>query len=529
MRGRSIWRLTRLLAVLSLVGFPLLAWQEARRQAFDSVVEMTSAHARAVLHRADKTAFQAQEAIATLARAGQDPCSPAVLATMRHLDLTSTYVQAVGFVRGDTMVCSSMGQLPFSLGKPALRTSTGVTLYLNVPGAQSGGSPLMALERDHFAVLVHRELPLDISTAIPGISLAVLHLESSPGSAPELSRGHIDRKWLARLAGRRSVAFADDAHLVGIERSSQFLIAAVAAVPIAYLDERTRSLAGRLVPAGVVAGVAVAVALLSLMRRQQSMASALRYALRRNEFSLQYQPIFDLASGQCTGVEALLRWKRATGEQIGPDLFIPVAEQTGIISRLTERVLQLVEADVGDFLARHPAFHIALNLSPADLRSTAIVDLVDGFLQRSGANAGNLILEITERGFLDRDSAVRVIGAFHARGIEVAIDDFGTGYSSLSYLETLELDFLKIDRSFIETVGTTAPTSQVVSHIIAMARTLNLRMIAEGIETPAQASFLKDHGVQYGQGWLYGRPMAFADAALLAGPALAPDARSRTA
>jgi sensor c-di-GMP phosphodiesterase-like protein len=119
------------------------------------------------------------------------------------------------------------------------------------------------------------------------------------------------------------------------------------------------------------------------------------------------------------------------------------------------------------------------------------------------------VIEITERGFLDVDSARRVIAALRTRGHEVAVDDFGTGYSSLSYVESLDLDFLKIDRSFVEAIGTKGPTSQVVGHIIAMARSMGLRMIAEGVERPEQADFLKAQDVQYAQGWLFGKPMPF--------------------
>jgi sensor c-di-GMP phosphodiesterase-like protein len=321
---------------------------------------------------------------------------------------------------------------------------------------------------------------------------------------------------VAALGERGEASFIDGGQLVAVLRSRRFLMAAVAAVPTAYMEERAIAIAWRMVPAAAVVGLALGVAVLALARQQRSIAAALRHALRRKEFYLQYQPIVELASGHCVGVEALLRWRRPTGEQIGPDLFIPVAEQSGIITRLTQRVLELVEADAGAYLAAHPDFHVALNLSAADMQSTAIVDLVERFLQRSGASPSNLIVEITERGFLDMDKTLRVIGAFRARGIEVAIDDFGTGYSSLAYLEALELDFLKIDRSFIETIGTGAPTSQVVRHIIPMARTLGLRMIAEGVESVAQADFLREHGVQYAQGWLFGKPMAFADALRLA-------------
>jgi len=128
-----------------------------------------------------------------------------------------------------------------------------------------------------------------------------------------------------------------------------------------------------------------------------------------------------------------------------------------------------------------------------------------------GAHPSSFILEVTERGMLDPVVARETSGALRRHGFAIAIDDFGTGYSSLSYLESLELDFLKIDRSFIEAIGTGAPTSQVVGHIIAIARDLGLRMIAEGVESQAQAEFLLRQGVQYAQGWLFGQPMSFAE------------------
>jgi sensor c-di-GMP phosphodiesterase-like protein len=406
-----------------------------------------------------------------------------------------------------------MGQEPFDLGHDFFVTSTGVTFYLHLPSTDSTRPQLMALERDHFVALVHRDLPLGTLTSIPGVSLAVLHLESAPDSAPELAKGHVDRAWLSSLASSKEANFVNEHYLVAATRSTRFRIAAVAAVPIAYLHERTRTLAWRLVPASLLIGLALMLAVASLARQQRSITAALRHAMKRKEFYLQYQPIVELATGRCIGAEALLRWRRSTGEQIGPDLFIPIAEQSGFITKLTERVLELTQEDAGDFLSAHPEFHIALNLSAKDLHSTAIVDLIDKFLRRSGARPSNLIVEITERGFLDMASAVRVIGALRSRGIEVAIDDFGTGYSSLSYLASLDLDFLKIDRSFIEAIGTGAPTSQVVGHIIAMARMMGLRMIAEGIESESQAEFLREHKVQYAQGWLYGKPMSFKDIA----------------
>ena len=512
MRARASFVLTLVVAALAAGGPPWVALHEARRQAYDTEAGQALNYARDVLHRTDETAGQAMDAITQLRAAGLATCSEPARAAMREIDLTSSYIQAIGYVRDGTIECSSQGGPPVRLGPPAFRTSRDVTVYDTVPLA-AGRNPLLGLARGGIIVLVHRDLPLDIWTAVPGVALGVFHLE---GHRTVMGRGAVDPAWMDRLGRRKEATFVAGDRLVALVRSQRFMTTvAVAAVPANYLHERVAAATRRLMPAGLFGGLAAAAAILLLARQQMSIASSMRSALRRGEFFLLYQPLVDLRSGACVGAEAQLRWRRPTGEHVGPDLFIPIAEQTSLITRITARVLDLLERDAGDFLARHPDFHIGVNLSPADLGAGEIVGRIDALLRRSGARPANLIVEITERGFVHLDSARTVIAALRERGIEVAIDDFGTGYSSLAYLETLDLDFLKIDRSFIEAIGTGAPTSQVVGHIMAMAHALDLRMIAEGIESAAQADFLRAHGVHYGQGWLYGRPMPFADVAAM--------------
>jgi sensor c-di-GMP phosphodiesterase-like protein len=215
----------------------------------------------------------------------------------------------------------------------------------------------------------------------------------------------------------------------------------------------------------------------------------------------------NLQSGKWIGVEALLRWRRANGEQIPPDVFIPVAEKTQLMQKLTDCMLRLIERDAAKYFRARPDFYIAQNPSVEDICSPDIVDRLRTLIQRMGIEAHNLHVEATERVFMNEEASRRNIRLLRTLGIKVAIDDFGTGYSSLSYLQNLELDFLKIDKSFIDTIGTEAVTSEVVRHIIEMAKSLNLQMVAEGVEAPAQADFLRQHGVQYCQGWLFSKPL----------------------
>ncbi|WP_165390708.1 EAL domain-containing protein [Pseudoduganella lutea] len=515
MNRRAVSSATLLLLAAVAAGVaPWLAYREAHYQAHRAEADLALGYARDITRRTDETGRQAFRGIDQLEASGFPPCSVESQALMRRIDLSSTYIQAIGYVRGDTLACSSMGMQPVALGAKTFRTSRNVVVHTRVPLAGDISSPLIGIQRGDYAVLFHRDLPLDTWTTVPDVSLAALHLEMKDSGTPMTNRGYVDRRWLEQLGDKREVTFLTDRYLVAVVRSPSYLNAGVAAVPRAHLDRRTMDIAMRVVPAGVVAGIALALAILLLARRQMSLASAIRHALRKNEFFLVYQPIVELATGKWVGAEALLRWRRATGELIGPDLFIPVAERTGAITKLTERVLRLVQEDTGRFLADHPTFHVALNLSAADLLTTTIVDLLDQLLHRTGARPSNVLVELTERALLDIGPARKVICDLRARGIEVAIDDFGTGYSSLSYLESLELDYLKIDRSFIEAIGTRAPTSQVVSHIIPMARAMGLRMIAEGVETREQADFLIENGVQYAQGWLFAKPMAFAELCL---------------
>ena len=276
--------------------------------------------------------------------------------------------------------------------------------------------------------------------------------------------------------------------------------------PESYVVNHVRQFAYFFIPLGLLSAAILVWAVTRISRIHLSLPSVFRGAARRKEFFVEYQPIVELSTGEWVGAEALVRWQRS-GRIVRPDNFIPIAEESGVISHITACVTEIVAADLPALLIIDPHFLVAINLSAQDLQSMQTVELLKSMLKRSPIQPGNIKVEATERGFLQGAEARDVLASIRALGIEVAIDDFGTGYSSLSCLQTLGLDALKIDKSFVDTIGTDGATSQVVSHIIHMAHSLNLIIMAEGVETEAQAQFLREGRVQLAQGWLFGKPM----------------------
>ncbi|SHN74295.1 putative bifunctional diguanylate cyclase/phosphodiesterase [Cryptosporangium aurantiacum] len=235
-------------------------------------------------------------------------------------------------------------------------------------------------------------------------------------------------------------------------------------------------------------------------------ASQLTAALTAGEFTVVYQPIVDAAEGRVTGAEALVRWIRPGLGPVPPNDFIPDAERSGFI-RVLDRWVLRTACQAAASWPRHVATKVTVNVSGQELDQPDYYDQVVAALADSGLPADRLVLEVTES-TLDADSAAAldVLRRLRALGIRIAIDDFGTGYSSLSRLHRLPADILKIDRSFVAVLGPTDQEAPVIAAITALARTLGLRTVAEGVEEPHQAALLRRYGCDEIQGWLYGRP-----------------------
>ncbi|NPT42642.1 EAL domain-containing protein [Paraburkholderia sp. 1N] len=236
----------------------------------------------------------------------------------------------------------------------------------------------------------------------------------------------------------------------------------------------------------------------------------LRRALRDNEFLLHYQPQVDIVSGQIVGTEALVRWRDPEVGLVLPSLFIPVAEESGLIGPLSEWVLREAcrqnKAWQDEGL---PPARVSVNLSARVFQQRDIAKLVMQVLAETGLEPQYLELELTESTIMrNAEEAVSMLNELHALGIGLAIDDFGTGYSSLSYLKRFPVDRLKIDRSFVSDIGVSGDDETITSAIIALAHSLKLQVIAEGVETSAQLDFLKERACDEMQGFYFAKPLS---------------------
>jgi diguanylate cyclase len=245
----------------------------------------------------------------------------------------------------------------------------------------------------------------------------------------------------------------------------------------------------------------------------------LNAALERSEFLLHYQPQVNAITGRMVGVEALLRWQHPTRGMVSPGEFIPIAEETGAIIAIGAWVLRAACLEVKAVQASCLVpLRVSVNLSAQQFRQKDLVEMVSQILKETELDPHQLVLELTETSVMeDIEAAVNTLQAFKAMGIEISIDDFGTGYSSLSYLRRLPLDVLKVDRSFVSQVTESEHDAAIATAVIAMAKSLKLKVIAEGVETEAQLAFLRQQGCYLIQGFLYSRPLPIAEIQALLG------------
>ena len=492
------------LAVLAslgaLGGMGYLSWQSGVRQ---EQVRLQR-YADGAIERTRDAFTDIGETFDTLARSTSAPCSPRHIEELRLATLATHSAEDVAYFENGRLRCSSWGSLREHVPRAAIEftTGNGIGVSTRVQPRIRNAPTMLVLHRGNYSALVNPGRLVDV-LADDDVRIAV----GAPSGASVTASTPAAAGLLALTDGgdARGTRAGD---LYGMAEQDGWR--AIAIRPLAGVADHLRREQLKLLPLALVLVAALVALSVWLIRQRLSPLAELERGIRRRQFLVHYQPLIDLRTGACIGAEALVRWRRE-GTLVPPDEFIPLAEESGLIAPLTDQVLDGIVADLEAELAADRSLHIAINLCAEDIRSGRFLRVVGEVLPRTRILPEQIWLEATERGFIDIEAARLTLGEARKAGHSVAIDDFGTGYSSLRHLQDLPLDALKIDKSFVDTIGLDAATSLVTAHIVEMAQELELRIVAEGVETQAQLDYLKVRGVDYAQGWLFSRPLPAAD------------------
>ena len=476
----------------------LVAWNFALSTQASEVVLDTEA----ALAHVDKLYGDAAAALRQISAVDAEPCSPSQIRAMLQLTESSRVVVNIGYGAGDLVECNSWGPLPYKLKKAAAteQMPDGVGVAVNWrPSSFGTDRAMLVLRKGGYSVLVDQSGFYSDWGGSDGTRLESI----SVGSGKPLIASYVDAS-VPRPAGLDDVrhGLSGDGWTVTVSK------------PVITFTGYLHSQKTLLVLLAAVLALLFGLLALLWLRHRLSMAGEFREAVWRRELSAHYQPVIELATGRCVGAEVLARWRRADGSHVPPDVFIPMAERAGLIAKVREQIVAAMVRDLGSWLRDNRDAHISVNLSASELTSSEILQEFEDVSRISGIDSRQIWLEVTETGIIDMAGARPVLVELRRRGHRLAIDDFGTGYSGLSYLQQLQVDILKVDRCFVEVIGSDAATRDVIELVIALAHQRGLDLVAEGVETEAQAIYLRDKGVAYGQGWLFARPLP-ADAFLV--------------
>jgi sensor c-di-GMP phosphodiesterase-like protein len=477
-----------------------ILWQESVDAEERRVAEL----ARELGESAEQMIVESRALLDRFNRTGYERCSAEHISEMQKAAVTRPYIRAMGYWRATQRVCG-VGFIQGVALKPSRADriyDSGVIAWWPSPQTEVGGVQLFLMRYGDHDVAIDPRLLLQ--TPEDSARQAGLWVENLP---------------MARTSSRADIPPPDTLPL-GLTLDSEnnrvlsrFTLGSIFPMDIVAVEtiDRFWSRYLPILAAAAALGLFLAAvwiyAVLRYSRHRMSLSTELRDAIQRGRVTAYYQPIVELATGRCVGAEAVARWIRPDGETIQPEVFLPLAEQSGLVPDITMAVLHAMLRDIGDILRQNPLLKVNINLAPEDLSDEDFMQRLRTQLVNAQVAPQSLKLEITERAMINSDRSRQQISDLRERGHEIAVDDFGTGYSSLAYLQSFELDTLKIDKSFVDAIGTEAVTHNVVGHVIEMAGTLHLDTVAEGIESVEQARWLRSHGVEFGQGFLYSKPI----------------------
>lgn len=500
-------KMLRVVGIIMVVLLPLmLSLWFAHLRAVKETGTYLNAFARQALDKTDVVIQQVNSARLAAEKYHGEICSPQHRAAMLNIVRGSLYLSDLIYARGDSFLCSSvfMPAYPYVMAPADYRRKPDIAVYYYRDTPFYAGYKMAYLRRGNYVAIIN---PLSYSDVTAGEDVLTYAVYDTVSESFFSVSQQADTATLAKLIHTHDKTFQQDKRFYTIAHSAKRPIAIIVSTSNeryfhAFWHQATLTL-----PLGMVCSFLFLLMWTRTRREFHSPRRMLNRALTKRQLQLHYQPIIDIKNGKCVGAEALLRWPGFNGQVMSPAEFIPLAEKEGMIESITDYVVDEVFSDLGDFLARVPNIYISINLSAVDFHSSRLISLIANKAKMHAVRAEQIKIEVTERGFIDVPKTTPVIQAFRQAGYEVAIDDFGTGYSNLHNLYSLNVDILKIDKSFIDTLTTNSTSHLIAEHIIEMAQSLRLKIIAEGVETAEQVAWLLKRGVQFCQGWHFARAL----------------------
>lgn len=463
----------------------------------------TAVTADILMSQIDHVTRHARHATRITAEMADKPCDD-ILEKITANGAFTPYIRSTGLIRGDVLVCSSVTGVDehdvlevygtrLSPGKEGMQIFT-IPGTSSVPGQQaiiyvSRADKIMTA----FSVVDARYI-IDLMDSLNNENHSILKLRFNGG--PVITAPEKFSSYITPFHAQFSSVF-----------SQAQLEVVTPLISLRHYFFRNMVFLG---PLSVLSSLAILFFMRRWQSRKMSLAEEIRKGMAEGEFIVHYQPVCGTVSGKCTGVEALMRWQRGDGRAVSPAVFISAAEDNGMIISLTQHLFTLIAEDIRNWQVTAP-FHLGVNIAAAHLADkTFVTDVLRLWVSLDPSIT--LLLEITERSLVeDTRSASIKLNELRQKGCQVAVDDFGTGYCSLNVLQNLPVDYLKIDKSFIDTLTSARTDTPVLDTIIGLSKRLGFATIAEGVSTVQQADWLTANGVPYVQGYFYARPLSAVD------------------
>lgn len=469
--------------------------------------ELVSSIANTMITRADENVMQTLDSLADLVLRGVTSCRVSDVRQMRSMVFGQLRVKEIGIVdKNGNIKCNQFGDTStFSESSVGLRSETDNVTFRVV--RREGMEELETL------IGWHLESGISLGALLPGQALAddvIPEKMRNKGVALALLNDNTILHMTPEQKEAKALLPFDDRTFTSTARSTRFPFHVIVLAPYDVIWDDFAQLYERAMASAAAVGVVLWCLLVFALIPKKARANEIEAGIENGEFIPFYQPTFDVQTGGLMGCEVLIRWRKPDGSILPPGAFIGLAEATGLAIPMTRSLMMNVVEEMEDLHEARPSLKLGINLFDDHFENLDIIDDIKEIFGPSKISYSQLMFEVTERQPLnDIERARVVIRNMRSLGSKVALDDAGTGHGGLAYLQQLGLDIIKIDKLFIDAIGTDSLSAPIVDSLISLAESLGMDVVAEGVEEPLQVEYLREKGVRMAQGYLFAKPLPY--------------------